>query len=252
MYGLGAGITASSQAVGGAINMGVDAHTRNQAWSRQKRAMQEKYQWAVRDLKAAGLNPILAATGGISPGAAPNVATSSTGGFANVGMAGAAGSQAETAKDKKGSEIAKNQALQGAAEAQGAKAREEALNAGEQRSFIRASAEKAQHDAKSADLMRQRIEAELPYYQLLGETYRDFPNFWKFRGMSSGMRLPFGIGIDPKPGGRIPDQSWRGGRVKDMKPGKGKTPGKNKGLRSDEEAQLNDYRGRPQNKRYQR
>lgn len=36
----------------------------NRAWSRQKQAAQSAHQWEVADLRAAGLNPILSATGG--------------------------------------------------------------------------------------------------------------------------------------------------------------------------------------------
>lgn len=36
----------------------------NKAWSRQKLAAQNAHQWEVADLRAAGLNPILSATGG--------------------------------------------------------------------------------------------------------------------------------------------------------------------------------------------
>ena len=36
----------------------------NKAWSRQKFAAQNAHQWEVADLRAAGLNPILSATGG--------------------------------------------------------------------------------------------------------------------------------------------------------------------------------------------
>ena len=36
----------------------------NKAWSRQQQAAQSAHQWEVADLRAAGLNPILSATGG--------------------------------------------------------------------------------------------------------------------------------------------------------------------------------------------
>lgn len=36
----------------------------NKAWNRQKQAAQSAHQWEVADLRAAGLNPILSATGG--------------------------------------------------------------------------------------------------------------------------------------------------------------------------------------------
>lgn len=39
-------------------------HNANKAWSRQKQAAQSAHQWEVADLRAAGLNPILSATGG--------------------------------------------------------------------------------------------------------------------------------------------------------------------------------------------
>lgn len=39
-------------------------HNANKAWSRQKFAAQNAHQWEVNDLRAAGLNPILSATGG--------------------------------------------------------------------------------------------------------------------------------------------------------------------------------------------
>lgn len=38
----------------------------------QKEAAQSKYQWAVEDMKKAGLNPVLAATGGFGGGGTPS------------------------------------------------------------------------------------------------------------------------------------------------------------------------------------
>jgi len=162
MAGAIAGAAAGGQAsgaVGGIIGMGVDAHVRNQNWSRQKRAMQEKYQWAVRDLRAAGLNPILAATGGISAGSAPSLGSSNSIGLGNAAASGlAAGTKAKTSN----SEIKKNEALTEAAGAQSFKMREEGMNANLMRGYIRAETEKMTSDAKSAAWQAMQQELAIP------------------------------------------------------------------------------------------
>jgi hypothetical protein len=57
---------------GGAANLGASAVSAYFSWKHQKEVMQNRHQWEVNDLRKAGLNPILSATGGSgTPGNAP-------------------------------------------------------------------------------------------------------------------------------------------------------------------------------------
>lgn len=54
-----------------AAKLGIGKSESDLAWSRTKRMMQNRHQWEVKDLRAAGLNPILSAGGAPSMGSAP-------------------------------------------------------------------------------------------------------------------------------------------------------------------------------------
>lgn len=62
---IGAGGALGSSLISGAFN----ARQAAKAFDRSVLAYKHRYQWAVEDLRAAGLNPILAATGGMTGGA---------------------------------------------------------------------------------------------------------------------------------------------------------------------------------------
>lgn len=58
--------------VGGVANLGGSAVSAYFSWKHQKEVMKNRHQWEVEDLRKAGLNPILSATGGSgAPGNAP-------------------------------------------------------------------------------------------------------------------------------------------------------------------------------------
>lgn len=59
-----------AELVGGAANFGSSALSAYFSWKHQKQVMQNRHQWEVEDMRKAGLNPILSATGG--SGAAGN------------------------------------------------------------------------------------------------------------------------------------------------------------------------------------
>ena len=58
------GWAAAAAAAAGMAQTGASAWGAHYAWKKQKEAMQNSHQWEVADLRKAGLNPILSATGG--------------------------------------------------------------------------------------------------------------------------------------------------------------------------------------------
>lgn len=89
-----AGIGAGSQGLSDMASSGLGAYfanrESNQAWQRQKQIMKSRYQWMVGDLKAAGLNPILAVQG-MSPGSGSPPTT--------AGVVGRVGNYAASARE---------------------------------------------------------------------------------------------------------------------------------------------------------
>jgi hypothetical protein len=60
----GSAIGGMASAAGSLGDLLSGAYFSRKAWQRQKEAMQNAHQWEVADLRKAGLNPILSATGG--------------------------------------------------------------------------------------------------------------------------------------------------------------------------------------------
>lgn len=82
-----------SEAIGGIANLGSSAASAYFSWKHQKEAMQNRHQWEVADMRKAGLNPILSATGGSGAGGnAPTIVAPD--------LAGAMKSGAETSTQR--------------------------------------------------------------------------------------------------------------------------------------------------------
>lgn len=61
-----------NQTAGGIANAVLGRQASSQSWDRQKYAIKHRARWAVKDLRGAGLNPILAAPGGLGGGGGVN------------------------------------------------------------------------------------------------------------------------------------------------------------------------------------
>lgn len=166
----GSAIGASSQAVGGAIGMGVDAHVRGQNWSRQKNILQHQIYWRKKDLEDAGLNPVLAASSGLGGQTAPSLGGSNSVAYgSNLGAGMASGAKAALA----GSEKARNIAQTAAASATANNQNQQAINRGVETPYIRDKANQQAWDAKSAQSNFEKINLELVPMRAMSEMLMD-------------------------------------------------------------------------------
>lgn len=83
-----------NQGVGTGVDAAISARGSQLQWRRTKRAMQNRHQWEVADLKAAGLNPILSA------GGTPSLGNTSTPHKTEFGSLAATGMQAKRLKSE--------------------------------------------------------------------------------------------------------------------------------------------------------
>nr|DAI92121.1 MAG TPA: DNA pilot protein [Microviridae sp.] len=88
-----------AEAIGGVANLGSSALSAYFGWKHQKEVMQNRHQWEVADMRKAGLNPILSATGG--SGASGNAPTIVAPDLAGAMKAGAESSTQHSEKNLK-------------------------------------------------------------------------------------------------------------------------------------------------------
>lgn len=106
--GLGSLFGAADKFVGGAIDNYYNKKNMDYQAKIQQMMYQHRYQWAVDDLKKAGLNPILAATSGIA-GSMPGVSSASSfGGDVSNAAVGVSNSAAANRAAKTGLEVGKS------------------------------------------------------------------------------------------------------------------------------------------------
>ena len=136
--GLGSLFGVADKFVGGAIDNYYNKKNMDYQAKIQQMMYQHRYQWAVDDLKKAGLNPILAATSGIA-GSMPGVSSASSfgGDVANAAV-GVSNSAAANKSAKTGEELGK--------------------------STIKLNASSAAKLAADADAIRQGIEFNRVYF----------------------------------------------------------------------------------------
>lgn len=110
---------------GGAANLGGSAVSAYFSWKHQKEVMKNRHQWEVEDLRKAGLNPILSATGGSgAPGNAPIIEAPD--------ISGAAAKAVEASLGKSQEDLIKAQTQQSVSSARQAES-QTALNKTEQK-----------------------------------------------------------------------------------------------------------------------
>lgn len=114
-----------AEAIGGVANVGSSALSAYFGWKHQKEVMKNRHQWEVEDMRKAGLNPILSATGGSgAPGNAPIIEAPD--------VAGAAAKAVEASLGKSQEDLIKAQTQQSASSARQAES-QTALNKTEEK-----------------------------------------------------------------------------------------------------------------------
>lgn len=145
-------VVAGAAAVGGAAaSIGLGSQKSKLQWSRTKRMMQNRHQWEVRDLRKAGLNPILSA------GAAPSMGSPQQSPTPDMQRMGDMANTARQNKALRGQMSHQRMLMTAQANAQGAAAR-----------MSDAQAAKAQSEAGYIDTQHLAATYGLPAAELAG------------------------------------------------------------------------------------
>jgi len=156
----GAIVQGINETAGGIASSVLSRQASSQAWDRQKKVLKRQIQWRTADLRKAGLNPVLAAGGGVGGGGA-SVAQSATPnlGSSNIGSTINQEKQVNSKKrvDTKTLDVMDAQAEK--AKAETGLANENAANAKTQRGEIEARIRSITANARNAELAQPELLA---------------------------------------------------------------------------------------------
>lgn len=162
-------------------NYGISKDLSDQAWKRQKTILKKQIRWRVKDLRKAGLNPILAAGSSLG-GGAPSVATGTT---PDIGDAVDVAARTYSANRSKKAEIKNLEASAENNSAAAAKSREGAITERSHQNYLdeqsgAAAASARQSDANASLLMTEERLKSLtePEAQMRSELHTNPSTKW--------------------------------------------------------------------------
>nr|DAO05872.1 MAG TPA: DNA pilot protein [Microviridae sp.] len=185
-----------AEAIGGVANLGSSAVSAYFSWKHQKEVMQNRHQWEVADMRKAGLNPILSATGG--SGAGGNAPTIVAPDLAGAFKSGAETSTQHSEKSLKDALEKQTYVQNSALQADAGLKRAQAV-ASDSSSNLMWSQTKGQEIAnkiqeenlKQAKFMTQNSALATEKQKMVFDYMRDHPSAWKF-GQFMQLLNPFG------------------------------------------------------------
>lgn len=174
-----------AEAIGGIANFGSSALSSYYSWKHQKEVMQNRHQWEVADMRKAGLNPILSATGG--SGAAGNAPVISPPDLAGAMKSGAEASTQHSEKNLKEALEKQTYVQNSALQADAGLKRAQAV-ASDSSSNLMWSQTKGQEIAnkiqeenlKQAKFMTQNSAIAAEKQKMVFDYMRDHSSAWKF------------------------------------------------------------------------
>ena len=184
-----------AEAIGGAANFGSSALSAYVGWKHQKEVMKNRHQWEVEDMRKAGLNPILSATGG--SGASGNAPTIVAPDIAGAMKSGAETSTQHSEKNLKDALEKQTYVQNSALQADAGLKRAQSV-AADSSSNLMWSQTKGQEIAnkiqeenlKQAKFMTQNSAIAAEKQKMVFDYMRDHSSAWKF-GQWMGLINPF-------------------------------------------------------------
>ncbi|AXL15415.1 DNA pilot protein [Microviridae sp.] len=210
--------------LGSAISAGVSASESKKARKFQKRVLQNQIQWRVRDLKLAGINPILAAGSGLGGGGAPAPVQPSIPDFGSSAAAGArAGADVKRSKAdvrQRQTQADANNAIVLNQKAQAAKANAGVDTERAQQLALQEAANYSANNARVAEANADLLRSNLPQARAIADMWDDpsMKRVMQFKHLMSGTPLvtrpPANQSRPAIPFERLPRGARRGARPK--------------------------------------